>query len=145
MKAEIRRDRVLDEVVHRYVLDSGLSVLVHLKRGFQKKFALLAADFGSVDRCFFDRGTGRRVELPDGVAHFLEHKLFELEEGDALEVFSRQGASANAATSLRNTAFFMSCSSRFRENLRTLLRLVKTPHMTERSVEKVSFALALDG
>lgn len=136
IEAAITRDDVLAEEVHRYELPSGLPVLVHRKPGFQKKFAVLAANFGSVDATFVDRATGRRVTMPDGVAHFLEHKLFEMKDGDALDLFSRRGASANAATSFRTTSFFFSCSDRFGPNLRTLLDVVGNPWFSERSIEK---------
>ncbi|MHC4859004.1 MAG: EF-P 5-aminopentanol modification-associated protein YfmH, partial [Planctomycetota bacterium] len=122
--------------VHRYDLSSGLPVLVHVKRDYQKKFAVLAANYGSVDSAFVDRASGEPVRMPDGVAHFLEHKLFEQEGGDAFDVFSRQGASANAATSFRNTSFFFTCSANFEANLKTLLHFVRNPYLTNRAIEK---------
>ena len=133
---EIREDSLLGEEVHRFDLPCGLPVLVHLKRSYQKKFAILAANYGSLDNAFVDRATGRAVRMPDGVAHFLEHKLFEQQDGDAFDVFSRQGASANAATSFRNTSYFFTCSGNFQPNLRTLLRFVRRPHFTDRAIEK---------
>jgi len=132
----LNRDSLLGEEVGAATLPCGLRIRVHRKEGYRKKFALLSADYGSVDSRFVDRATGRTVEMPDGVAHFLEHKLFEQEHGDAFEVFSRQGASANAATSFRTTSFFFTCSSDFRANLRTLLRVVRRPHFTDRAIEK---------
>jgi len=129
-------DRLLDEEIHRFDLDCGLPVLIHRKPGFEKKFVVLGTNFGSVDRSFVDRATGRPVTMPEGVAHFLEHKLFETAEGDAMDRFSRHGASANASTSFRTTSYFFTCSSGFAANLRTLLRLVTRPHLTEEGIEK---------
>jgi len=129
-------DNLLDEEIHRFDLECGLPVLIHLKPNFEKKFAVLGANFGSVDRCFVDRCTDRPVTMPEGVAHFLEHKLFETPEGDAFERFSRYGASANASTSFRTTSFFFTCSSGFPASLRTLLRLVTRPHLTDHGIEK---------
>jgi len=129
-------DKLLDEEIHHFELACGLPVLVHLKPGFEKKFVVLGANFGSVDRSFVDRRSDRRVTMPEGVAHFLEHKLFETPEGDAFEKFSRHGASANASTSFRSTCFFFTCSSGFSSSLRTLLRLVTRPHLTDRGIEK---------
>ena len=134
--ATVIRDEKLGEEIHRYDLDCGLPVLVHVKPGFRRKFAVLAANYGSVDAQFVDRASGRTVRMPDGVAHFLEHKLFERKEGDALEVFSRRGAAANAATSFRTTSFFFSCAENFRANLRTLTEVVANPWFSERSIEK---------
>lgn len=129
-------DSLLDEEIHRFDLDCGMPVLLHLKPGFVKKFAVLGVNFGSVDRSFVDRATDREVRMPEGVAHFLEHKLFETPEGDAFDRFSRHGASANASTSFRTTSFFFTCSSGFPASLRTLLRLVTRPHLTDRGIEK---------
>ena len=130
------RDEVLGEDVVRTRLASGLTVFVHRKPGFRKKFAVLAANFGSVDGEISEAGSGRRVRIPEGAAHFLEHKLFEQEDGDAFEVFARQGASANAETSFRTTSFFFHCPDRFPQNLRTLLGVVGRPQFTEAAVEK---------
>lgn len=129
-------DNLLDEEIHRFDLDCGMPVLLHLKPGFVKKFAVLGVNFGSVDRTFVDRTTGREVTLPEGAAHFLEHKLFETPDGDAFDMFSRYGASANASTSFRTTSYFFTCATGFSASLRTLLRLVTRPHLTEHGIEK---------
>ncbi len=134
--ATVYRSDILGEEVHRYVLPSGLRVLVHPKPGYLKKFAVLSANYGSVDSRFVDPETGELRDMPAGIAHFLEHKLFELKEGDAFDAFSRQGASGNAATSFRTTSFFFSCSEYFAKNLRTLVSLVTSASFTAAAVEK---------
>ncbi len=120
----------------RYVLDSGLRVLVHAKPRYRRKFALLGADYGSVDSHFVDPVTRKDVQMPEGIAHFLEHKLFEQEGEDAFQTFSRHGASGNASTSFRTTCFFFTCSSSLPANLRTLISLVTRAGFTEAAVEK---------
>jgi predicted Zn-dependent peptidase len=135
-KPEILSDRRLGEEVHRFDLPCGLPVLVHLRPGYRKKFAVLGVNFGSVDRTFVDRATGEARQVPEGTAHFLEHKLFEQETGDAFDRFTKHGATANASTSFRNTSYFFSCPENFPQNLRTLLSLVSRPHFTEQSIEK---------
>ena len=76
------------------------------------------------------------VRLPDGIAHFLEHKLFENEEGDAFAKFGKVGGNANAFTDFDITAYLFSCTSGFRENLEILLDFVKRPYFTDQSVQK---------
>jgi predicted Zn-dependent peptidase len=135
----LRIERIPDprvrEEIYRAVLPNGLPVLVDRKHGFRRKFAVLAAHYGSAD-CSFRDGDTDVVDLPDGIAHFLEHKLFERKEGDAGDIFARQGASSNAATSFRTTHFHFSCTERFEENLKTLLGFVGEPYLTEKAVEK---------
>jgi len=124
----------LGEQVYSEKLENGLSVFVVPKPGFHKKFAFFATSYGGVDRRF--KVSGNWVDTPAGVAHFLEHKLFETEDGNALELLSRNGASPNAYTSSDITAYYFECSSKFRENLEILLGFVSTPYFTPESVEK---------
>ena len=115
-------------------LDNGLSIYVVPRPGFQKKTAFAAVNYGGAMRNF--TLDGRRVETPAGVAHFLEHKMFDLPEGNALNIFSERGAEANAYTGGDMTAYYFECDELFDENLELLLRLVTTPHFTEESVAK---------
>ena len=109
-------------------LDNGLSIYVVPRPGFQKKTAFAAVNYGGAMRNF--TLDGRRVETPAGVAHFLEHKMFDLPEGNALNIFSERGAEANAYTGGDMTAYYFECDELFDENLELLLRLVTTPHFT---------------
>ena len=114
---------------------SGLSIYVFPKK-LTASYALFATKYGSIDNSFWDDG-GELVTLPDGVAHFLEHKLFENEDGsDSFAHFSALGADANAYTSYDRTAYLFSCTENFEESLEELLTFVTHPHFTEESVEK---------
>ena len=124
----------LQERVELRTLENGLRVCYLPKEGFGKTFALLATDFGSVDSSFTLEG--RRYDTPAGVAHFLEHKMFEDKDGNALQKFARTGASPNAFTSHVMTAYHFSCTDRFAENLEILLKFVFTPYFTEENVAK---------
>ena len=124
----------LRERMEERTLDNGLRVCYLPKEGFGKTFAILAANFGSVDASFMI--DGQRHDTPAGVAHFLEHKMFEDEDGNALQKFARTGASPNAFTSHTMTAYHFSCTERFEENLEILLKFVFTPYFTEENVAK---------
>lgn len=90
--------------------------------------------FGSVDAAFELDGT--RVEVPAGTAHFLEHKMFESEDGDAFALYAATGASANAFTSFDKTCYLFTCTDRFEENLAILLGLVSRPYFTAQTIAK---------
>ena len=124
----------LGESCFSAVLPSGLQLRIVPKRGFAWKYAFLAVNFGAVDTAFFQNGSRRRV--PDGIAHYLEHKMFDLPDRDAMELFAQYGGSPNAFTSYGLTAYYFSCTERFEDNLRLLLHMVATPHFTAESVEK---------
>lgn len=126
-------DRVR-ETVHSRTLENGLRVCCIDKPGFSKTFAMLATNFGSCDASFTFEGA--RHDIPAGVAHFLEHKMFECEDGNALQKFAATGASPNAFTSHTMTAYHFSCTERFEENLKILLNFVFTPYFTEENVQK---------
>ena len=131
----IKRDfPSLDEHCFDERLENGLLVRVIPKPGFARTYAFLAVDFGSVDTAF--RAGGREFRTPDGVAHYLEHKMFDLPDGSAMDEFARWGGSNNAFTNYTMTAYYVECTEHFRENLNVLLRMVTTPCFTDESVEK---------
>lgn len=115
-------------------LANGMLVRVVPKPGFARKYAFAAVDFGAIDTAF--RVNGADVRVPDGIAHYLEHKMFDLPEGNADGMFAARGAVPNAFTGYAMTAYHFSCTEHFGENLRLLLRMVTTPHFTPESVEK---------
>lgn len=115
-------------------LPNGLRVFYYPKPDFSKTFAILATQYGSVDQAFTIDGT--RFDTPAGVAHFLEHKMFEDIDGNALQKFAQTGASPNAFTSFGTTAYHFSCTDSFRENLQILLNFVFTTYFTAQNVEK---------
>ncbi len=115
-------------------LPSGLTVYILPRPGFSKSFAFFATHYGGEDERF---STGVRWrQTPAGVAHYLEHKKFDMPEGNALQLLTARGASPNAFTSTDITGYYFSCTDRFYENLRTLLTFVTTPYFTSESVEK---------
>ncbi len=115
-------------------LACGLPVRIIPKAGFAQKRAFLAVNYGSIDTAFSLDGVPHRT--PDGIAHYLEHKMFDLPDGSAANFFAATGANPNAFTSYDMTAYYFSCTDAFDENLRLLLRMVLTPYFTEESVEK---------
>lgn len=125
----------IGETVFYETLENGMRVAIVKKPGFRRKMAFLSVGFGSADMKFSYGGND--YEMPAGTAHFLEHKMFEREDGaDALSVLAKRGATGNAFTSTEMTAFHFDCTEEFYENLETLLDFVMHPGFTEESVEK---------
>ncbi len=116
------------------VMPSGLTVLVHPMEGFAGVHAVYGTRFGSVDRAFML--DGQRCDLPAGTAHFLEHKMFENEEGDAFTLYAKTGASANAYTSFDRTCYIFTATDKVDENLDILLSFVSKPYFTDATVSK---------
>ncbi|MBB5172011.1 EF-P 5-aminopentanol modification-associated protein YfmH [Texcoconibacillus texcoconensis] len=126
----------LNETLYHEQLDNGLEVYILPKEGFHKTFATFTTKYGSIDQQFIPLKEKETITVPDGIAHFLEHKLFESEEGDVFQQFSQQGASANAFTSFTRTAYLFSSTSNVQKNVETLIDFVQDPYFTEESVEK---------
>ena len=124
----------LDETVCRKVLPNGLTVLVVPKPGFTRKIAYFVTNYGAVHTAF--TLDGQHYTTPAGVAHYLEHKMFDLPERDVTAEFAALGASPNAFTSYGLTAYYFTCTDNFTPALRLLLEFVSTPYFTEESVEK---------
>ncbi|TCJ05921.1 EF-P 5-aminopentanol modification-associated protein YfmH [Cytobacillus praedii] len=126
----------LHEQLYYEKLNNGLDVYILPKHGFNKTYATFTTKYGSIDNHFLPPGKDDYVKVPDGIAHFLEHKLFEKEDGDVFQQFSKQGASANAFTSFTRTAYLFSSTSNVEQNLETLIDFVQAPYFTEKTVEK---------
>ncbi|OIJ13104.1 peptidase M16 [Anaerobacillus alkalilacustris] len=126
----------LNETLYHETLENGLEVYIVPKQGFNKTYATFTTKYGSIDNHFIPLGESVPIKVPDGIAHFLEHKMFEDEEGDVFQLFSKQGASANAFTSFTRTAYLFSSTSDVDKNIETLLDFVQHPYFTEESVEK---------
>src|SRR5699024_10731619 len=101
-----------------------------------KTYGIITTDFGSIDNHFVPLQSDSEIVVPDGVAHFLEHKLFEGEKHDAFDDFSKLGSSANAFTSFTRTSYLFSATSKVDENIETLLDFVQEPYFTEEGTEK---------
>lgn len=125
----------LKETLFHEKLPNGLHVYVLPKVGFNKTFATFTTKYGAMDNHFLPPG-GTETKVPDGIAHFLEHKMFEEEEGDVFLEFSQYGAQANAFTSFDRTAYLFSATEHVKKNLKTLLNFVQNPYFTEQNVEK---------
>ena len=118
----------------RYVLPSGLTVLVRPMPDYAAAHAIVAARFGSIDVHF--RLGEEELTLPAGAAHYLEHKMFEDQEGDAFAKFARTGANANAFTSFDRTCYYFTATGAVDENLDILLGMITHPYFTEETVAK---------
>ena len=125
----------LGEVLYKEQLPNGLTVCVAPRPGFTKKLAYFVTDFGSIHTDF--ELDGREIHAPAGVAHFLEHKMFDLPDGrDVSAELAALGAGTNAFTSYDMTAYYISCTENFERCLKLLLEFVSTPYFTEESVAK---------
>jgi len=132
---EIKSKRIGD-VYFQGVHDSGLKVYIYPKKESNSSYAIFGTDFGSINTEFKDYKTQKVIKVPDGIAHYLEHKLFESEDGDAFKKYAKTGASANAYTSFALTGYLFSCTENFKESLKILLDFVQSPYFTEQTVEK---------
>jgi predicted Zn-dependent peptidase len=126
----------LNETLYFEELENGLKVYILPKQGYNKTYATFTTKYGSIDSEFIPLGKGEKLIVPDGIAHFLEHKLFEKKDGDVFQVFSKQGASSNAFTSFTRTAYLFSATNNVEQNLITLLDFVQDPYFSDQSVEK---------
>lgn len=125
----------IGEDLYTAELRNGLRVNIVAKPGFRLSYAVFATNYGGAHRRFFLNG--RWHDTPAGVAHFLEHKMFDMPDGDnALSVLSANGAQPNAFTSSGITAYYFDCTEGFEENLRMLLKFVSTPYFTDETVQK---------
>ncbi|WP_366288816.1 pitrilysin family protein [Paenibacillus sp. AN1007] len=125
----------LQETLYHEVMDNGLHVYVLPKPGFQKTYASFTTQYGSVDNHFQVEGQAE-VKVPDGIAHFLEHKMFEEPTGDIFATFASHGASANAFTSFDQTVYLFSATENINENIQTLVDFVQNPYFTDQNVNK---------
>ena len=125
--------QVGEQMAHR-VLENGLNIFVFPKPDFQKGYAFFATNYGGMDMRFFLDGQWH--DTPAGVAHFLEHKMFDTQEGNALQELAANGASPNAFTGSAITGYFFESTEKFEENLRILLSFVSIPWFVQESVDK---------
>lgn len=126
----------LQETLYTKTLENGLKVYILPKKGFSKTFVTFTTKYGSIDRTFVPRGKESFTTVPDGIAHFLEHKLFEKEDGDVFQKFGLYGASVNAFTSFTRTAYLFSTTDELTKNTELLVDFVQAPYFTEQTVNK---------
>ena len=133
--SELHSQALADAAADQWkILPSGLTVLVRPMPGYSGTHVIYATRFGSIDRDF--RLNGREVHLPAGVAHFLEHKMFEDQDGDAFAKFAKTGANANAFTSFDRTCYLFTATQQLDESLDVLLGMVGHPYFTEQTIAK---------
>lgn len=125
----------LAERYYKVKHDSGLTIYVYPKEGYSSTYAIFGTKYGSINNCF-KVDNGETVSVPDGIAHYLEHKLFESEDGDAFSRYAKTGANANAYTSFDKTCYLFSCTDNFEESLEILLDFVQSPYFTKETVAK---------
>ncbi|MCL1881246.1 MAG: insulinase family protein [Oscillospiraceae bacterium] len=133
---EIIKNQRVNEEYTRIKHKSGATICLCPMPGFSSAYALFGTKYGSVDSTFKTNQDNDFVTVPAGIAHFLEHKLFENEDCDAFKLFAETGASANAYTSFDKTAYLFLCSQNFNKNLEILLDFVQSPHFTDETVQK---------
>ena len=121
MKKEFFENDIEESYV-KATLDNGLQIFILEKPLYKSAYAIFGTKYGSIDTAFSVDGV--KTEVPEGIAHFLEHKLFESEDGDAFTKFAKTGAYANAFTSFDKTCYIFSCTNNFYENLKILLSFV---------------------
>ena len=131
----IRSERLREEYI-RVEHPSGLTILLCPMEGYSSAYALFATKYGSIDTCFKTDKDADFAAVPEGIAHYLEHKLFENEDCDVFSLYAKTGASANAYTSFDRTAYLFSCTDNFEESLSILLSFVQSPYFTEQTVQK---------
>ena len=128
--------QTLQETLYYEEMDNGLKVYLLPKKGFSKTYGLFSTRFGSVDTTFVPLHEKEMIKVPDGIAHFLEHKMFETKDGDVMDAFARLGASTNAFTSSSRTAYLFSTASHEYECIELLLDFVQDIYLTDETVEK---------
>lgn len=118
-------------------LENGMKVIIIPKQNTKKKYVIWGTHFGSIDNRFIMPQTGEEVFIPDGVAHFLEHKMFEQPNGtNSLDTLMALGIDANAYTTNDHTAYLFECTDHFEEGLNELMDYVQHPYFTDENVEK---------
>lgn len=128
--------KIIDEKMYHTKLENGLEIFILPKKGYTKKFAIFGTKYGSIDNKFKLTNEDVIIEVPEGIAHFLEHKLFESEEGGVFNRFSKLGSNVNAYTNFNSTCYLFSCTDKFYENLSILIDFVQSPFLTDENVEK---------
>ena len=135
-KFTVHESKLLREKYYSMTHDSGLEIFVFPKK-LSSTYAIIGTRYGSIDNTFHLEGEDKVTKVPDGIAHFLEHKLFTNEDGsDSFERFSAYGADANAYTSFNKTAYLFCCTDNLEPSLRELIEFVTHPYFTDESVKK---------
>ncbi len=133
---EIIENDIIKEKVYKEVLDNGLRVFL-VPKETRKKYVIWSTNFGSIDNKFYVDGEEEMVSVPDGIAHYCEHKLFEQENGtNSLDTLTALGVEANAYTTNDHTAYLFECTENFDEALDEFMDYVQNPYFTDENIEK---------
>ena len=135
-KVDVEFNHDLNEKVFSTKLDNGLNIYICKKEGFKRKIGMFGTKYGSLTNHFIDINDNKELVVPDGIAHFLEHKLFEKEGDNALDLFSKIGVNSNAYTSFDHTVFYFDTTKDIEEPIKLLIKLIKEPYFTDENVEK---------
>ena len=134
---QILENLKIKEKIYTEKLKNGLTVIIIPKKGVQKKYIIWGTHYGSNDNKFIVPGETEVTEVPKGVAHFLEHKMFEQENGkNSLDVLTALGVNANAYTTNNHTAYLYECTNNFYEALDEFMDYIQHPYFTDENVEK---------
>ncbi len=137
VNAEHKINKTTGEELFYKKLESGLKVYIIPKKDYSQSYAIFGTNYGSVDSEFVVPGDSDVTVVPDGIAHYLEHKMFDQPDGsNVFDKFSKLGANANAFTSFNITAYLFGATSNIEENIKTLMDYVQSPYFTEESVQK---------
>ena len=137
MELRMQKNDITDEVLYSAKHQSGLEIFIIPKPEYSGTYAIFGTRYGSVDSQFVVPGESEAITVPDGIAHYLEHKMFDQPDGsNVFDKFSKFGGNANAFTSFNMTAYLFSATSNFKENLETLLDYVQSPYYTDETVSK---------
>lgn len=134
---ELIENKQIDEKIYIETLENGMKIIVIPKENTNKKYIIWGTKFGSIDNHFIDPVTNEEIQVPDGVAHYLEHKMFEQKNGvDSLYKLQALGLDANAYTTNDHTAYLFAGTENFYEGLDELMDYVQNPYFTDENVEK---------
>lgn len=134
---QIIENSKVKEKIYIEKLENGLTIMIMPKKGIQKKYVIWATNYGSIDNKFIVPGEDEITEVPEGIAHYLEHKLFEQENGkNSLDTLTELGVEANAYTTTNHTAYLFECTDNFFPALDELMDYVQHPYFTDENVEK---------
>ncbi len=137
VNVEHKTNKTTGEELFYKKLESGLKVYIIPKKDYSQSYAIFGTNYGSVDSEFVVPGDSDVTVVPDGIAHYLEHKMFDQPDGsNVFDKFSKFGANANAFTSFNITAYLFGATSNIEENIKTLMDYVQSPYFTEESVNK---------
>ncbi|HHW70709.1 MAG TPA: insulinase family protein [Clostridiales bacterium] len=134
--SNVIKNDILHEIMYFKELKNGLEIYVLPKKGYSKQVAIYATKYGSNDISFIVPGEQKPTTVPCGIAHFLEHKLFEEEDGNIFDKYAKLGAHPNAFTNFNTTAYYFTCTDNFYESLDILVGFVGRPYFTDENVEK---------